>query len=179
MEEANLQIGIWSRLEVKRPTLDEVYDHYSKSLYRYALALTGSSDDAEDAVQDVFARLSREKKLKNIDNLKAYLFKATRNAAYSMLRSRIRSNDLHESLCRDFDISGIDIASRSVSSMALCQAFAGLPLEQREVLVLKIYDGMTFHEIARTVGESMGTITSRYRYGIARLRQALEEKSDG
>jgi RNA polymerase sigma-70 factor (ECF subfamily) len=182
MEEADVRLEItrmWSRAEVSRPTIEEVYDQYSRSLYRYALALTSSADDAEDAVQDVFVRLSREKRLKDIESLKAYLFKATRNAAYSILRSRGWSSNLHESLCQEFDTKGIDIASRSVSSMALCEAFVELPIEQREVFVLKVYDGMTFQEIARTVGQSMGTVTSRYRYGIARLRQALEDKSDG
>jgi len=49
-----------------------------------------------------------------------------------------------------------------------------LPVDQREVLILKIYDEMTFKEIANTVGASINTVASRYRYGIEKLREALE-----
>ncbi len=64
-------------------------------------------------------------------------------------------------------------------STALRQAFARLPTEQREVLVLKVFEEMTFKEIAETVGASINTVTSRYRYGIAKLRQTLKENGNG
>ncbi len=58
----------------------------------------------------------------------------------------------------------------------MSRAFAELPTEQREVLVLKAFDGMTFKEIAQLVGASINTVASRYRYGIEELRRALEDK---
>jgi RNA polymerase sigma-70 factor, ECF subfamily len=161
-------------------SLEGVYDQYARSLYRYALALTGSSDDAEDAVQEVFVRLAREAKtLRKMKNVKAYLFTATRNSAYSVLRSRRRRAELSESMLWN---ASVDTAAQSTDlsaeSAELRKAFAELPLEQRETLVLKVYDGMTFREIAAVVGASLGTVASRYRYGLARLRQALEDNDE-
>ncbi|MCA1596341.1 MAG: hypothetical protein LC772_07955, partial [Chloroflexi bacterium] len=54
--------------------------------------------------------------------------------------------------------------------------FARLPVEQREVLALKVFQGLTFKEIARATGISINTAASRYRYGIEKLREALEAR---
>ncbi|HET6382475.1 MAG TPA: sigma factor, partial [Armatimonadota bacterium] len=65
-------------------SLDDLYDQHARSLYRYALALTSSPEDAEDAVQEVFVGLARQRncdRLARISNIRAYLLKAARNAA--------------------------------------------------------------------------------------------------
>ena len=161
--------------------LEELYDSYAASLFRYALALTGSSDDAEDAVQEIFARLARgRRRLAKIDNVRAYLFSATRNAANGILRSKRRRSILQDEVCADFRTHSAHRNGDSVTeSLVLCQALAELPVEQREVLVLKVFDGMTFKEIASTTGASINTVASRYRYGIDKLREAIEAKDDG
>ena len=150
--------------------LEQLYDQYAHALYRYALALVSSADDAEDAVQEVFVRIAREtKRLKKVENLKAYLYTATKNAAYSILRSRKRRNETNE------EIPDLADEKLPIESIALQESFSLLPIEQREILVLKIYDELTFDEIARTIGVSINTAASRYRYGIDRLKRALEE----
>jgi RNA polymerase sigma-70 factor (ECF subfamily) len=154
--------------------LEELYDQYAAGLFRYALALVGSAEDAEDAVQEVWVRLAREHgRLRRIGSMRAYLFAAVRNAAWSILRSRRRRNEVH---VEDFDA---EPSTMRVECMALRECFAGLPVEQREVLALKVYEGMTFNEIARTVAASINTVASRYRYAIERLRKSLEEPPDG
>jgi len=156
--------------------LERIYDAHARQLYRYALAITSFSEDAEDAVQEVFVRLSRERgRMARTDNPQGYLFSAVRNAAYSILRSRRRREVLTEAFCAEFPAEDL---SDVPQSRAVCEALAGLPVEQREVLVLKVYDQMSFKEIAGTVGASLGTVTSRYRYGIDKLRKALEVTDD-
>lgn len=154
--------------------LEGLYDEYAHSLYRYALSILGTPEDAEDAVQELFIRLAREhKRLKGIRNMKAYLFTGARNTAYNILRSRKRKDKLNEAMCSDFLVR---FASHTVDrSEELCEAFAALSIEQREVLALKIFDGMTLNEIAQTIGASINTVGSRYRYGIAKLREALKQ----
>jgi RNA polymerase sigma-70 factor, ECF subfamily len=61
---------------------------------------------------------------------------------------------------------------------AMMQRLASLPVEQREVIVLKIWHGRTFREIAELTDTSPNTVASRYRYGLAQLRQALEGETD-
>lgn len=168
------------KAETGQASLEHLYDQYAHALFRYALALVGSPEDAEDAVQEVFVRIAGEqKRSESIANVKAYLFAATRNAAYSILRSRRRRYELEQAVCAERETWATGECTQSGESTLLRQAFAQLPTEQREVLVLKILDGMTFKEIAQMVGASINTVGSRYRYGIERLRQALKETDDG
>lgn len=160
--------------------LEQLYDKYSRSLYRFAFAITGSSEDAEDAVQEVFVRVAREIKcLQKVESIKAYLFTSTRNAAYSILRKRKRKSEIHEAMCSEFlsRSAGAGDSSRLDASL-VCRAMADLPIEQREVLVLKIYDEMTFKEIADTTGTSINTTASRYKYAVAKLRETLGVDQD-
>ncbi|OFX14549.1 MAG: hypothetical protein A2Z18_01625 [Armatimonadetes bacterium RBG_16_58_9] len=132
-------------------------------------------------MQEVFARLARGRRpLAKVKNVRAYLFSATRNAANDILRSKLRRGCVQERACADFRTH---LATRddesAAESLTLCRALAELPLEQREVLVLKVFDEMTFKEIANTIGASINTVASRYRYGIEKLRAAIEVKDDG
>ena len=152
--------------------LEQLYDQYAHALFRYAVSLLNSAEDAEDAVQEVFVKIAREhRRLSRIRNMKAYLFIATRNSAYTLLRSRKRGENLHEELCSD--LLTRPASQDDLQSDAICKGFATLPIEQREVLVLHIYDGLTFKEIAKTIGSSISTVTSRYRYGIEKMRKVL------
>lgn len=158
--------------------LERLYDEHSESLYRYALAVTGSREDAEDAVQDFFAVLARcNPTAAKIDNLRFYLLAGVRNAAITILRRRKRRNE--QNLDEDEpDNPCANPCSDTLNSLLLKDAFEKLPSEQREVIVLKVYEGMTLAEIAAAVGASIGTISSRYGYALRKLRIALEEKAD-
>ena len=152
--------------------LEQLYDQYAHALFRYAVSLLNSAEDAEDAVQEVFVKIAREhRRLSRIRNMKAYLFIATRNSAYGILRRRLRGERLQEELCSDYLTR--PAAEEELQSDAISKGFITLPIEQREVLVLHIYDGLTFKEIAKTIGSSTSTVTSRYRYGIEKLRKVL------
>jgi RNA polymerase sigma-70 factor (ECF subfamily) len=161
--------------------LEELYDTYNEPLFRYALMLTCSRDDAEDAVQVVFIRIAREwKRLVRVENVKAYLFSAIRNVAFNILRGRRRREALQESVCAAFQVDQRPADSGDqIESRIICEALDELPVDQREVLILKIFDEMTFKEIAYAVGASTNTVASRYRYGIEKLREALEANDNG
>ena len=167
--------------KVAEPSLDELYDHYAGPLYRFALALLGSPEDAEDAVQEVFVRIARESsRIERVTNLKCYLFTATRNAAYGLLRKKRTRDRLFDTICAE--LAAAPPAEPDQTGLyrdVLCRAFAELPIEQREVLVLKVFDQMTFAEVAKTLGTSLNTVASRYRYGIEKLRRALEVSDNG
>lgn len=168
------------RLETGEAILEELYDQYARALYRYALSLLGSADDAEDAVQEVFIRIARESGLlRRVSDVKSYLYTGVRNSAYSILRKRRHRNNIEQAVCADLLSRSEVRAADPDLGLALCKAFAELPVEQREVLVLKAYDGLTFREISKTTGSPVSTVTSRYRYALDRLRKALEEGEDG
>ncbi|MDO8588789.1 MAG: sigma-70 family RNA polymerase sigma factor [Armatimonadota bacterium] len=158
-----------------------LFEMYARLLYRYAIAITGSAEDAEDVVQEVFLNVSRNRKWANGDEERArrYLYAATRNTAFSHLRKRKRSDRLHQAMCVEL-ASGAqtNIEGQNDRAATLCQVFAGLPVEQREVLVLKIHDGMTFKEIAEAAKLPISTVSSRYKYAISKLRKTLGGDDD-
>ncbi len=161
--------------------IEQLYDKYSHSLFRYAFTLAGCAEDAEDAVQSVFIRLAKEqKRLKDVEHIKAYLYASVRNAVYNIIRSRCRRNNIVEAAIHEDNMHcRLYCGDGDIQAMVLREAFLQIPPEQREVLTLKVFDGMTFAEIAETIGISINTAASRYRYGIEKLRHALKEDSNG
>lgn len=158
--------------------LETLYDEYAHMLFRYAVTLLGNQDDAEDAVQEVFTRIAQQiNHVRRVENPKSYLFTATRNAAFSLLRSRQRRAMLTEAISADLLTS--PCVESNPESLLVCQIFAELPVDQREVLVLKVFEEMTFKQIADVVGSSLNTVASRYRYAIEKLRGSMEADGHG
>lgn len=151
--------------------LSLIYDRYAGSLYRLLNALLGSPVDAEDALQEVFVTLATGR-VSRIRNLKSYLFVAARHQAFTVLRRRKREPQFE-------DVTELEIAAPDGGSAGgepdWAVLLARLPLEQREVIALKVWEQMTFADIAQVVRASPNTVMSRYRYGIERLRQWCRE----
>ena len=153
--------------------LGQTYDRLAPSLYRYALMILTDAAAAEDVVHDVFARLAR-RGTGGLDSSEAYLRRSIRNECFSLLRGRRRrpvidreSTALLEAVPAQED--------HPAERMAIERALKELPADQREVVHLKVFEGLTFQEIAQVTDESINTVASRYRYGIEKLRIALGE----
>jgi RNA polymerase sigma-70 factor (ECF subfamily) len=152
-----------------------LYDRFGPALYRVARLITGSREEAEDAVQEVFVGLVRARRsLAAVANLRAYLFAALRRAAARRAadRGRLRAvpiESVPEPAVAESSGLGLEPAA------ALEQALRELPPEQRELVVLKIDGGLTFAEVADVLGISPNTAASRYRYALAKLRASLED----
>lgn len=154
--------------------LAEVYDSYSKGLYHYALAMLFREQDAEDALHTVFMRLVDLAKRGDLhtDNLQGYLYRALRNEALTLIERRRMS----EEKARARSNGMIHAASPDITpleAMRVNEAVKRLPLEQREVIVLKIFEDFTFREIAELTGEKLDTVASRYKYGVKKLEEML------
>lgn len=147
--------------------LGRLYDDHVATLYRYALMLLADPAAAEDIVQDAFAGLLASTVLPE-DPLQ-YLRTSVRNGCYTRLRRRLRWSMRDMPLLDLATPAGVDGGER----VALERALRTLPAEQREVVHLHVYEGWTFREVAGMSGESINTIASRYRYALARMREAL------
>ena len=140
--------------------------------------MLGRRQDAEDAVQEVFMALVRShRRLAEIEDLTAYLFRALRHAAARLASRERRNVGGHDSLAAtpaQCD-GGLDHASRCESRDRLHHALRQLPPEQREVVAYRLAGELTFAQIGQTLEISTQTAASRYRYALEKLRLLLKE----
>ena len=163
-------------MEGREHAFAELYDRFGRQLFRVALGLLDSSEEAEDVVQEVFVSIYRSRQsLAEVQNLRGYLFAALRHAT-GRRRGRMRGQQEAEHAARQIaDGSHQDTVSADRSAQ-LERALQSLPREQREVIALKIDGGLTFAEIGAALGISPNTAASRYRYALERLRAGLKEE---
>jgi RNA polymerase sigma-70 factor (ECF subfamily) len=144
-----------------------LYDQHGPALVAYACGFVRDTAAAEDVVHQVFLRLlSTERTMP--DAPVAYVYRSVRNAALNARRSGLKLTELdpQSSVFQHRD-------GNQEAALALEKALAGLPEEQREVVVMRVWSGLTLEEIAAAVGAPLNTIASRYRYALEKLREKL------
>jgi RNA polymerase sigma-70 factor (ECF subfamily) len=177
MSRANGDPLVQGLTEGRSEAFAALYDRFGGALFQVALAMLGSRQDAEDAVQDVFVSLVRARqRLGGVENLRAYLFASLRHAALKLSAGR-KLLPHPPSGCPDLNLipapqTGSVALDRSVR---LEQALQRLPHEQRELIALKVDGGLTFAQIASLLGINANTAAGRYRYALEKLRDALKE----
>lgn len=151
-----------------------LYDRLAVRLFNTARTLT-SAADAEDIVHDVFVELARSRqRLAGVIDLEAYVFTMLRHAV-SRRRRRFAIDRKAVGLLAAERLRAVG-AGESPPRLPdddLAAAVAALPIEQREVIALKIDGGLTFAEIAAVMHTSLNTAASRYRYALEKLRVSL------
>ncbi len=157
-------------------TLEQTYRDHRQGLFSLALSITRRPDLAEDAVQDAFVRLWRSAIRPKGDQV-AYVFASVRNAALELARRRRDTDGVPLSL---FDREQADPASAAIDAeqrQIVRRVVDALPSEQREAVVMRIYAGLTFRQIAEVVGEPLPTIASRYRRALQRIKETIESST--
>lgn len=153
--------------------LAALYDLTAARLVRYAITLMRHQHDAEDAVHAVLVRLAnRRRPLQDARCPWSYLLRMVRNESLYLIRRQKRclsSPDLADVLAR----RRVDELERQERSKAVWRALRQLPAEQAEVIVLKVWEELTFAQIAEVLEESPSTVASRYRYGTSKLAEKL------
>ena len=152
--------------------LERLYDLLAERLLRYALALLGNRHDAEDALQACMVRIAEKpRRIACAEYPYAYCLRILRNETLRLLSRRRRARSLPPELEAAFVRSPCEEEDWREQ---IRRSLQHLPAEQREVVVLKIWEGMTFLEIAKVVGESPNTVASRYRYALEKLSRFLQ-----
>src|SRR5438034_7821233 len=151
-------------------------DHLDR-LYRAAWALSGSREDAEDLVQETYARvLARPRLLRNEDDL-GYLLRALRNTFVNQKRTesrRLRTAPLPDELDVVADPHATDPAA-ALEAGEVYAAVAALPADYRDVLVAVDVTGLSYKEAARALKVPEGTVMSR----LYRARQQVVRRVEG
>ena len=154
----------------------QVLSQCGDGLFLYARQLCGNNTDAADVVQEAFLRVWRKHANNGVTepDLPALCYAAVRYVVLDRQRQaarrRRREITAGESL---YDQPALFQSSleQAEDHAKLEAAILGLPIEQREVVTLKIWGELTFQEIATVTGESGNTVASRYRLALAALRK--------
>ena len=153
------------------------YDRHGPALLLFARQLTHSLAEAEDAMHDGFVRFWKRRG--EVDDPLAYMYRAVRSAALDAGRSAGRRRRRELSL--DYsDRPGVPQpwrdAARDETDQQLRDAIGQLPQAQREVLVMKVWGGLTFDQIAAAIDIPRSTSAARYTAAIKAMRVSLPSK---
>ena len=157
--------------------LRQLYDRYGRIVYGMTYRLTKDAQLAEEATQDTFVTVWRRAGTYDPERAKltTWLFVIARNRAIELVRARARRPEPHE----DVEPSGeeADVAEQVAladDAELVARALAELPENQLEVIRLAYFDGLSHGEIAERLGQPLGTVKSRIRLALNRLRGLLE-----
>jgi RNA polymerase sigma-70 factor (ECF subfamily) len=161
--------------------LEALYARYGGLVFTLALRIVGDQELAREVLQDTFLRAwdGRETYDPGRGRVPWWLMGIARNRAIDLLRSRPHQARLREQEQTPPDahrVATVDPGAADALALrrAVTQALAGLSDSQREAVELAYYRGLTQAEIARHLGQPLGTIKSRTRNAIERLRTLLE-----
>lgn len=157
---------------------ERLYDEHAQALFAFLLNFTRDAEDTRDVLQEVFIKLTRQPELLHgVREERAFLIRLAHNAAIDLMRRRSTRSKHHEQLGVVMEAitpfaPGKDPDEQAFRT-ALTDALGDLPLEQRTVAHLKLWEGMTFEKISEVLGIPLNTAASRYRYGLDKLRERL------
>ena len=158
------------------PDLEQLYDGHAQALFAFLLNLTRNEADTRDVLQEVFTKLARQPdSLHGIRDERAFLLRLAHNSAVDLIRRRGTREKNYEQFAGDSIGAFAPSADPDESAFrqALAAALGELPPDQRAVVHLKLWEGLTFEAIAGTLDLPLNTAASRYRYGLDKLRDRL------
>jgi RNA polymerase sigma-70 factor (ECF subfamily) len=158
------------------PDLEQLYDEHAQALFAFLLNFTRDENDTRDLLQDIFTRLAREPGLlRGARDERAFLIRLAHNAAIDLMRRRGTRQKYHDQFAEEAVSIFATDANPDVTAFreSLSRALAELPADQRAVVHLKLWENLTFEQIATALDLSPNTAASRYRYGIDKMRERL------
>ena len=177
-----IEKDLWYRIkDGDSSAFGELYDGFAGAMFSLSLEILGDRWEAEEVIQDIFAFLWRkpESYAPEKGKFSSWLLVLTRNRSIDRVRSRKRRVDRGESddiLSAREDQNASDGAEQATASdehSHLRRAFKKLPPEQVKVLELSYFKGLNHEEISERLELSLGTVKSRIRLGIEKLRHTL------
>jgi RNA polymerase sigma-70 factor (ECF subfamily) len=151
---------------------EQLYDRYHRLVYGIAVKMLQTDAAAEDLTQGVFLKLWTAASTYRHSNFAGWIVRVTRNLAIDVLRADVHHVELPVHI--PIDAPGVDDSVATQIDAAQARAvIAGLPEEQRAVIELAFFRGLTHTEIAVRTGMPLGTVKTRIRAGLRAVRAAM------
>ena len=164
--------------------LSDIYDRYFLQMYNYALSRLETKSEAEDAVQETFLSLAVNIS-KIVDpasrSTAGYVMTILKNKIIDVKRKKKREVNLFDDVLpknTEFDDSVFDYLIISEQNEKLKNAVELLNSRERHIILLRLYENMSFKDMAKLTGISEGNVKNIYYRSLAKLRKMLEDKED-
>ncbi len=169
--------------------LEHLYDRYARIVYATALRMLGNTELAEDIVQETFWRVWRRSTSFTIGRgqVAGWIFGIAHNLCIDELRRQrsrpvtVQSEQEEQAILEQPDLRG-DVADAAIERerrRIILQALAQIPPEQREVLELAYFGGLSQSEIAQRLNSPIGTVKTRTRLALQKMRDLLHDQRIG
>jgi len=183
-----IEVDLLEQVKTGDPAaLARLYDNYAAIVYSFAVRILGDRSSAESVVQDVFLTVWRKAEQFSPDRgtLCTWLLTLTRNKAIDALRSSAGTRARQVPISSDpaaFEVrAGVDDPLSSAilreKRELVRRALASIPDDQRTPIYLNFYGGLSHQEISDKLGVPLGTVKTRIRLGLDRLRLELRQAS--
>ena len=162
--------------------LERLYNDHAPTLLKYLRQFTRNEADALDLFQDLFLKLARHPELlTGIRSERAFFLHLARNLAFDLARRR-KTEEKY--FAQFFAEAAVNTPTRMnpdapLFHHALKKALGELPADQRTVLELKLWNSLTFKEIAAILAAPRNTVASQYRYAVKKLRDSVRSFYEG
>ena len=160
---------------------ERLYDEHAQAVFAFLLNFTRHEADTRDLLQELFVKLAkRPELLEGVRDERAFLLRLAHNLAVDLIRRRGAREKHHEQMAAEpvAVFAPAPSPDEEAFRQALSAALGELPADQRAVAHLKLWEGLTFEQIAELLDIPLNTAASRYRYGIDKLRERLRPLYD-
>ena len=161
--------------------IERLYDEHAQAVFAFLLNFTRHEADTRDLLQELFVKLAeRPELLEGVRDERAFLLRLAHNLAIDLIRRRGTREKNYEQLAGEPApvFAPASEPDERAFREALAAALGEIPADQRAVVHLKLWEGLTFEQIAELLGIPLNTAASRYRYGLDKLRERLRPLYD-
>ena len=171
-----------------RNAISQLIERHSRRVRDYIQMMVKDGDVADDIFQETFIKAVRvidEGRYTDNGRFLSWILRIAHNQVIDHFRAQKQNRQLNEAEA-GYDVLGtLRLAERTVEAEIVCEQIAGdvrrmvelLPDEQREVVMMRYYSGLSFKEIAEQTGVSINTALGRMRYALINLRKMIKEKN--
>lgn len=157
----------------------QLVDGYSSRLFGYFYRLTGSRDDSNELLSELFLKIVEKIGACRPETFEAWLFKMASNLFMDYIRAKKRHEKMLNQAAKEIQTETQPDRTDSLLTDKLTKQLQRLDAETAEIIVMRYYSGLSFEELAKIRNEPIGTCLSKVHRGLEKLRQLMENCDDG